>query len=287
MPKSRVYPSITFIGNRFYSFQYYLHKGLRMPLWKLIGFMIVIFFIINGSFAILYKLTSGLELSATGNVTEPSFWDILFFCYTFPVVGYGGIIPIGIGKLVAVIQIFIGLLILASMTGVMFTKFSQTPSPFLWSKFIVINEQNGKRYLQVRVNNVVGNDVINVIPELYIQRVEKVENGNVERNLIPLKLRQAKIPIFAFSWILTHEIDIESPVYAWTTENANASDRIIGFICGHDSILGKEVYSYARWAYSESLKGMFDDVLVEYKEDSDLRPNVVLDFSKIDSVNQI
>jgi inward rectifier potassium channel len=240
MPKNRNLPKIKIIGKSGGALDYFYHQALEIPIGLFILYSMLTFFGVNFIFALFYYFTSGLvnTVSSSGGLQFP---DAVYFSLTFPVIGFGGIFPAGIGRVIAPFQIFMGLLFLGSLTGLIFARFSRSKSPLVWSCPVVLFEENRKHYIQVRVTNVLGNDVVNVTASLFLQRSEKNRRGETIRRLHPIPLEMTSIPIAAFSWILSHPVTDNSPLLDWSQGKINQNELLVGFIYGYDSTLGKEV----------------------------------------------
>lgn len=283
MPKTRTEPKILY-RNRKNSFtSYFFHQALAIPLPLFFLGAFSVFFTVNLAFSFLYLMFHGLFNSVDPSAAV-SFPDALYFSLTFPVVGFGGLAPVGMGRVISALQVFLGLLFLSALTGLIFSRFSKGKSPLVWSSPLVLRRKNGKIFLEARVTNILGNDVVNVNASLFLQKIEKNMRGEATRPIVPLPLTISMIPITAFSWILTHPVDESSPARRWAEGNSEENERMVGFIYGYDSTLGKDIYSYARWQPKDMLKGHFDTVITDYQEDEDLRVSVMMDISKLDHV---
>jgi inward rectifier potassium channel len=280
MPKGRYQPVVKYHGNRLSQWRFYYHAMLTMHPLLFIMCLCVAFVAITVIFAALYY--------ATGTVTLPDdagFFDYIYFSIvTFATVGYGDIIPIGIGRVMAVAEVFCGILFTGTVTGLIFARFARAPSPFVWSTPVVLYTHNGIRHVQVRVTNIVGNDVIDVNTRLFLQTMARTRGGNIVRQLVPLVLEQSALPIVAFSWILSHRIDDDSPLKTWADNNAPDRDRLVAFIHGYDSTIGRDAYSYTRWKPSDMVEGEFENIIQSYSETPELRTKIKMDLRGIDRV---
>jgi inward rectifier potassium channel len=235
---------------------------------------------VNALFGEIYYLSGTLTLDKSATFLDYFYFSVV----TFASVGYGDVLPVGSGKLIVTGEVFCGILFMGTVTGLIFTRFVKTPSPFVWSNPVVINKTGNDTFLQIRVTNIIGNDVIETIPQLFLQKIETASNGAVERKLIPLLLEQTMLPIVAFSWVISHRIDENSPARHWADGKPETGERIVAFIHGHDATIGRSVYSYTRWDSKSLTEGQFDNVIISYAETGDLRASVVIDLNRIDSV---
>lgn len=281
MPKQRISPLISYAGKNRYRRSYFYHQILTIP-FSLVFFLVLAGFLgINSLFAIVYYFLHGL-IDVVHPAAVVKFSDALYFSMTFPIVGYGGLAPAGIGRAISVIQVFCGLFFLGMLTGIIFARFSQGSSPLVWSAPLVLCRQKGKTYLQVRVTNVIGNDVVNVFPKLFLQRNKYTASGELNRELLPLDLETKNIPLAAFSWIISHQLKKNSPLWAWLKKEPPQNERLVGFVHGHDSTLGKEIFSYAKWQPSDMVEGEFANILLKFSERKDLQAEVRIDLNSLD-----
>ncbi len=280
MPRTRLHPEVTYKGSVFSGWRFYYHKILELRTITFLAILFVAFILLNAAFGFFYYTSGSLTLDKTAFFLDYFYFSVV----TFASVGYGDVLPVGIGKIIVVFEVFCGILFMGTVTGLIFTRFVKTPSPFVWSDPVVINKTENKTFLQVRVTNIIGNDVIDAVPQLFLQKIETGPAGTVERKLMPLLLEQTMQPIVAFSWVISHRIDENSPVYHWSQGKIEQGERIVAFIHGHDATIGRSVYSYTRWHAENLLEGEFDNVMISYTESGDLRASVVLDLDRIDSV---
>ncbi len=280
MPKGRYQPVVKYHGNRFSQWRFYYHAILTLHPLIFILCIGMVFASATVLFAVLYRITGTVSLPAKAGFLEYVYFSIV----TFATVGYGDIIPIGAGRMIAVTEVFCGILFTGTVTGLIFARFSRTPSPFVWSTPVVLYSHDGVRHIQVRVTNIVGNDVIDVETRLFLQTMERTRGGNLVRQLVPITLEQSALPIFAFTWVLSHRIDDKSPLRTWADGRAPDTDRLVAFIHGHDSTIGRSAYSYTRWKPFNLVEGEFENIMQSYSETPELRTMVEMDLRGIDRV---
>ncbi|HOT45858.1 MAG TPA: potassium channel family protein [Spirochaetota bacterium] len=281
MPKGRYQPVVKYRGNRFSQWRFYYHAMLTMSPLLFILCIGIVFVSATLLFAVLYRATGTVSLPARAGFLEYVYFSIV----TFATVGYGDIIPVGAGRLIAVVEVFCGILFTGTVTGLIFARFARTPSPFVWSTPVVLYSHEGERRVQVRVTNIVGNDVIDVETRLFLQTMTRTRGGNLVRQLVPVSLEQSTLPIFAFTWVLSHRVDDRSPLKAWADGTAPDTDRLVAFIHGHDSTIGRSAYSYTRWRPSSVVEGEFENIMQSYRETPELRTVVEMDLRGIDRVS--
>lgn len=285
MPKYRINPKIRYYGDRRLSQAFFYHNLLSINNALFFGLLLFAFVGVNTLFSLAYFFSGGLfDTIHIGDAVH--YVDALYVSMTFPVVGYGGIAPTGWGKLIAAIHVFTILVFLGTITGIIFARFSQGRSPLIWSKPLVLHALGKDKFVQMRVTNLVGNDVVDVIARLYLQRQTKNRSGELIRQLIPIETETPNIPITALTWIISHRISSKSPLKHWVQGQAPQNEQLVGFIVGLDSTLGRSIYSFAKWKPEDLQCGTFDTMITKYEETEHLQPLVDIDLSKIDSVVQ-
>lgn len=125
---------------------YYWLMQIRWP--AFVGAVVTVFLLINLAFGAAYALLPG----AIANVKPGSFADGFFFSIdTLATVGYGNMFPAThLGNAIASGEILIGLFFMATVTGLIFARFSRPKKGVVFSRLAVIGRHEGKRALMVR-----------------------------------------------------------------------------------------------------------------------------------------
>jgi inward rectifier potassium channel len=279
MPKTRKYPSVKYIGQTLTWHTYY-YKFLDLPVWSFVILLFLTFIGINFLFAFIYLETNSLQAALPLNFSDHLFFSV----QTLVTWGFTDVKLTELGRYISILEIFSGMLFMGTVTGIIFYKFTRTKSPFVWSSPIVLYQDKGKKFLQVRLTNIIGNEVINVNAKLFLERTTITKSGRPLRTLINLPLEVEHIPIAAFSRILSHPITKSSPINSWLSGKAAPNDSLIGFIHGADITIGKEVYNYTRWNQQDLVKGEFENIVLKHEVRSDSRVHATIDLTKIDEV---
>lgn len=199
---------------------------------------LILFILLNICFALLYTAFPG---STTG---DGSFLSNLFFSvHTLSTVGYGNISPNGlIGNLISTIEIFTGMLSLAIMTGLIFSKFSIPKSQILFSKNLLLTKYNGVDHLMLRVANVRSNRIMNAKAGMTLLRNEVSPEGISLRKMHNLKLVRTETPIFSLSLTIMHPIDSSSPLYGISSEEILGHQfGLTASLSGLDETIGQSI----------------------------------------------
>jgi inward rectifier potassium channel len=212
-------------------------------------------------FGFFYHLIPG----CIANLNPPGFAGAFFFSVeTFATVGYGDMHPQTLyGHVVAMIEIFIGLMSLALMTGIMFARFSRPRARFMFSRNAVVRPIDGKMTLMIRSANQRQNVVQDATAQLRMLRNEVTVEGFEIRRVIDLHLLRSQHPVFALGWTIMHVIDESSPLRLETMESLRLADAtLILSLSGTDENTGQVLMARAEYS-SEDIRwnSSFHDIL--------------------------
>jgi len=204
---------------------------------------------------------------------------------TLATVGYGDMHPQTVyGHTVAMIEIFVGLMSLAVITGLMFARFSRPRARFLFSKNLVVRPIDGQRTLVLRAANLRLNVVQDASARLYMTRNEVTQEGFRIRRVIDLSLLRSTQPMFNLGWTIMHRLDESSPLYLETPDSMRQSEaRLVLNMSGTDESTGQTLTT--RTEYSDQdirWNATFRDILVE-----DEQGVLHIDYAKFDDVEPL
>jgi len=172
-------------------------------------------------FNILFGLLYWLLPGSIANLNPPGFAGAFFFSVeTLATVGYGDMHPAtAAGHTLATIEIFIGLMLLALITGLMFARFSRPRARFLFSNVGVVRPLDGQMTLIFRAANARQNVVQEASAQLRMLQDVITPEGFEIRRITDLPLVRTSHPSFSIGWTLMHVISPQSPLYGATTES--------------------------------------------------------------------
>ena len=233
-------------------------------------------------FGLLYHLAPG----CIANLNPPGFAGAFFFSVeTFATVGYGDMHPQTLyGHLVAMVEIFAGLMSLALITGIMFARFSRPRARFLFTRNAVVRPIDGKTTFVVRAANERQNIVQDASAQLRLLYDDTTVEGMSIRRIVDLPLVRSQHPSFALGWTLMHVIDAASPLCSETAQSLREKDAsIILSVSGTDDTTGQVLSARTEYT-SEDIhwNAAFPDLLEE-AEDGTLN----VDYSKFDQVEPL
>ena len=121
------------------------HHFMTVSWPQLFATLAAFFLVFDMLFGLLYYLAPG----CIANLNPPGFaGDFFFSVETLATVGYGEMHPATFyGHVVAMIEIFVGLMSLALITGLMFARFSRPQARFIFTRNGVVRPIAGKIYI--------------------------------------------------------------------------------------------------------------------------------------------
>lgn len=209
----------------------------------------VLLLALNVIFAGLYLLDpAGLGGEDAMRAAHPFQRALFFSMHTIATVGYGNVVPQSLyANWLVVIEIGIGILVIALTSGLMFARFSRPQARVLFSRVAVIRPFLGVPTLIFRAANLRSNFILEASVKLSILRFEE-HDGREMRRFHSLKLVRDTTPVFSMSWMVMHPIDEDSPLYGMNAEDfAARDDQFIVLLTGIDSSVVQPVH--ARHAY--------------------------------------
>jgi inward rectifier potassium channel len=188
-----------------------LYHYLLTASWPMLIVLIGAFFTVaNLLFAIGYYCDGGIENTHSG-----SFADMFFFSVqTMATIGYGKMEPITIfSNVLMSLEALFGLIGLAMMTGLTFSKFSRPTARVRFSRYAVIGPRDGKISLQIRMANMRANRIVEAQIHVVFSRMEVTLENDSIRRFYELPTTRNRSPLFMFSWTAVHPITEDSPFF--------------------------------------------------------------------------
>src|SRR5271155_583752 len=258
------------------------HHFMTVSWPRLFGTLAAFFLTFDVLFGFLYHSVPG----CIANLNPPGFLGAFFFSVeTLATVGYGDMHPQTLyGHLIAMAEIFVGLMSLALITGIMFARFSRPRARFLFTKNAVVRPIDGKLTLLVRAANQRQNVVQDASAQLRMLRDEVTAEGYRIRRVIDLPLVRSQHPMFVLGWTIMHVIDDASPLRSETAESLHElSAGFVLSVSGTDENTGQVLMARAEYS-SEDIRwnSSFHEMLEE-AEDGTLH----VDYSKFHDVESL
>ncbi len=252
------------------------HTFLRMPWPAAIGVIAAFVLVINLVFAGLYVIVGGIE-----GARAHSLWDaFLFSVQTLGTIGYGVMHPQSdAANTVMIAESITGIVVIAIITGLVFTKFARPNARVAFSTYAVVTKHEGKPTLMFRCGNQRSNVIVNAEMRVTIALQTTTAEGELYYKLHDLKLVRGRMGGLRRGWTAMHVIDEASPLHgldaaALTKVEAELDIGIVGI----DDVLMQTVHSSHQYSDKQIKFGYrFADTLSTL-------PNgdLVFDLSKFD-----
>ncbi len=257
--------------------------SLRDPYYLVLTISWPVFFALAVSFYLTANLCFALAYYAVpgciNNARPGVFLDHFFFSIeTLATVGYGVMSPANIyGHIVASTEIIFGLMSMAVITGLVFTRFSRPRSRLLFSRVAVVAPFERNQALMLRVVNERHGTVAEASARLSLLRRTHLPNGKTLRRFIDLRLERPSTPVISLSWSLIHVIDEQSPLWGTTAaELERDGGMLVASIKGYDESISASVV--ARHTYS-ARNVLFDQEFIDVMDELPTG-EVVLDMAR-------
>jgi inward rectifier potassium channel len=225
---------------------YYWLMEIRWP--AFIGTVVLAFVLINLLFAIIYASMPG----AIANAQPGSLFDAFYFSVdTLATVGYGNMYPASrTGHAVAAVEILLGLFFLATVTGLIFARFSRPRHGLLFSRFAVIGSYEGKKALMVRVAWTRSFPMVDAVAQLSWLETVRHPDGKNFRRLRELELIRSHNPIVGLGWSLIHVLPDDSDILD-ALARSDARVLLTASISGTDTLLASPSQALQRYGRDE------------------------------------
>jgi inward rectifier potassium channel len=228
------------------------HAALSITWPKFFLWLVPVYLAINALFGTAYYFC-GWE--AFDGAVAPEGWSRWLECFFFSVqtlgtIGYGKMSPAAISSnLLVTLEALVGLLSMALVTGLVFSRFSRPTARVIFSRVALIADHDGIPSLLFRIANERQNQIVDADIQVYLLRNEVTAEGESYYTFNDLKLERSHTPIFSASWTVVHPIDRSSPLHGKTKEQlVDADAQIIVSFTGVDEIFAQPIR--ARYTYS-------------------------------------
>lgn len=216
------------------------HLFTFMPWWIFLSAISLIYGLTNILFATAYSLDLNGIANATGWI------DAFFFSVqTLGSIGYGAMYPQSVYiHSVVTVEAFAGLLEIALLTGLVFTRFSRSHARIIFSKVMVVCPYNGVNCLMFRIANQRQNLILEAKLSAYLLINEISEEGQELRRFYDLELVRNTTPNLVLSWLAMHSIDAQSPLYNLSPQQLRERmANILVTVVGLDQTVMQEIHT--------------------------------------------
>jgi inward rectifier potassium channel len=236
-----------------FSDPYHLAIMLSWP--QFFAMLVAIYLGINLVFALLYAAVPG----CIANVPPGSLATAFFFSVeTLATVGYGVMAPATrYGHIVSTIEILLGMVLTATMTGLFFVRFSKPKSKLILAETAVVTRRDGRPSLMIRIGNGRVNALIDAAARLTMLVLDVGPDGQRLRRAVDLRLMRSDFPYFPMTWTLIHEIDADSPLAGIDADSPVLADlNLMLSVKARDPLLGADVFSVRNYRGDDLAFGM-------------------------------
>ena len=241
-----------------------------------LGALAGLFVFLNVFFAALLALRPG----SVANADAGDYAALFFFSVeTLSTTGYGDMHPQSLyGHTIATVEIFVSLVATATMTGLVFARFSRPRSRLVFARNPVVARHDGVDTLMLRVANARNSFLSEATAKLWWLGPIVTAEGTRFVGFVPMRLLRAENPALSLSWTLFHPIDETSPLYGRSADEIVADDvRLIVSIAGFEQTSSQTVHS--RFVYAADALNWGHQFVDMFWRDQSNRMHV--DFSKI------
>lgn len=225
---------------------YHWVLSLNWPQFAL--FLLGSYVAINLLFGALYWLSDGIADLPRGFP-----YAFFFSVETLATVGYGHNYPATLyAHVVVTIEIFIGMIWLAVITGLIFVRFARPTARILFSDNIAIGNHDGKPSLMFRVANLRHTSMADARFHVTFSRDELVAEGEIIRRFYPLTVYPAHMLRFPAALTIRHTIDERSPLHGETAESLEKCDAfILASVTSYEEIIAASVHSQQDYSHED------------------------------------
>jgi inward rectifier potassium channel len=243
------------------------HYLLTAGWFELIGIVALFFVAANLIFATGYYLDGGIENTHSG-----SFLDMFFFSIqTMATIGYGKMEPISLFcNILVSIEALFGLLGLAVVTGLTFSKFSRPTARVRFSSCAIVGPRDGVPSLMFRMANLRNNRIVEGEIHVVLARQEVTLEGDSVRRFYDLTMSRPRSALFQLTWTAIHPIIENSPLYGQTRDSLlGVQGEIIVSLIGFEETFSQTVHARHSYRFDQVQWNVrFLDVLVRQPDGS-------------------
>jgi inward rectifier potassium channel len=229
------------------------YTTMRISWAAFVAWVAAVFASINLAFGILYASIPGaVSGMAPGSVVDGFF----FSAETLGTVGYGEFAPhSSAGRAIATFEILVGLFFSATVTGLIFARFTRPREALIFSRVAVVALEDGAPALMVRVASTRAKPLADAHAQMVWSERIPLPDGRLRTHFVDLPLARDHHALFSLTWTLVHRLE---PGTAF--EEALRGDQpltLVVTVIGLDTLLATQ--SIGSCSYSKQ------DILIEHE----------------------
>lgn len=232
------------------------HLMLAVPWPIFFGLIAAVYLLLNLVFSLLYWVDPHGIAGVAGATT--SFAEAFFFSVqALGSIGFGALHPASLfTNLIVTVESLVGLIVIALMTGMAFSRFSRSTARILFSDAVTVHDYDGAPTLMFRVANERSKTILEARIQAYLAVNERTVEGHRMRRLHPLTLKRDRSPLFLLTWTVMHPIDELSPLHGRIPAElaASGADIVVSF-SGIDETLERPIHAHHNYPASQVLFG--------------------------------
>jgi inward rectifier potassium channel len=184
--------------------------------------------------------------------------------------------------IVVAIEALTGILGVALITGITFTRFARPTARVLFSEKIVLGKRDGVPHLMFRMANWRRNQIVEAQLRVVLMVTERTREGETMRRFVDVPLVRDRTAVFFLTWTALHQVDAQSPFHgegAFDRLRAQNAEMFLN-LTGFDDTIGQTINARFTYALDDIIpNARFADVL-------ELRPDGtrVIDYRKFHDV---
>jgi inward rectifier potassium channel len=230
------------------------HHVLTLPWSRFLLLTVLLYFALNGLFAVAYVLCGPEALLGPGaEMLGGRFSRAFYFSVqTFATIGYGQIGPNGfLPNLLVTIEALVGLIYQALATGVIFARFSRPTASILYSDRAIVAPYRDGRALQFRIANRRRSQLLQLEAQVIFSWMAGDGAQRVRRYAV-LPLERNRVTFFPLAWTIVHPIDEASPLHGASPDSLDADEaEVLVLLSGIDDTHGQTVHSRTSYLATE------------------------------------
>jgi inward rectifier potassium channel len=276
-------PNIRLRGISYFRRFSLFQQMLKLPSWKFILLVALSYIIVNLLFAMIYLLVGVENLGGMEEQTVlGKFWEAFFFsAQTLSTVGYGHVYPASLtSNSIAAMESFLGILMLALVTGLIYGRFSQPKSYIKFSSIALFAPYENGYALMFRFAPFKQHFLTDVEVRVTLVMKHDTDRGDRKNEFYSLDLEVARANTLVSNWTIVHAVNEESPLYNLKrNEIEQAEAELLVFVKGYDDEYANTVVARSSYSYQEFIYGGKFDMMYEPSED---KTTTLLHMDRID-----